>query len=227
MVYRTLLSDYMEYQGIADEAEANSQFRQAELTAKERWLEAKLETAADKARFYREADFYIGDLTGWMLRDRAVADFIPMLRGYLTKHDIKTVLDYGCGIGTQGLALAEAGADVALMDIEGPVWDYARWRAERHGFLTKTRWLPLGPVMDSYDLILCIDTIAHVPNPFRLLREFSDKAKFLFLNEDFRIQEKAEDDRYPQHHRRPDGWDTALREKFVNNDNFLWKNRRM
>ena len=137
----------------------------------------------------------------------------------------QTVLDYGCGIGTQGLALAEAGAEVTLMDIEGPVWDYAQWRAEKHGLHNKVRWLPLAPILGEYGLVLCVDVIGHVPEPFRLLDELSDKARFLFLNEDFRIREREEDDRYPQHHQRPGGWNAALRYAFVNVDSFLWQNK--
>ncbi len=224
-IFHTLLSDYMEHRGV-DEAGARRRFQAAEVTAKKRWLELKPETAADKTRFYREADYYIADLTGWILRDKAVASFIPLLRGYLGKCGIGTVLDYGCGIGTQGLSLVEAGADVTLMDIEGPVWDYAKWRAEKHGFLSKTRWLPIAPVMDSYDLILCIDVIGHVPDPFRLLRELSDKARYLFFNVDFRVHKKAEMDRYPQHHQEPEGWTAELNKRFVNCDRFLWRNVR-
>jgi len=223
-IYHTLLADFMEYQGISDEAEAHRQFKQAELTAKQQWLELRPQTAADKARFYRQADYYIADLTHWLLRDSAVAAFLNMLRQYLSKYQLRTVLDYGCGIGTQGLALAEAGAEVTLMDIEGPVWDYAQWRAKKHGLFDKVRWAPLAPILDEYDLMLCVDVIGHVPDPFRLLDELGDKARYLFYNMDFRIQEKAEDDRYPQHHRKPDKWEGAFRACFKQIDSFLWEN---
>jgi len=221
-IYQDLLADYMEYMGVG-EAEARRQMKDAELKLKRRWLALKPQTPADQVRFYRQQELYIADLTGWLLRDSAVAAFIGMLREYLGKYGIETVLDYGCGIGTQGLSLAEAGAEVTLMDIEGPVWDYAQWRARKHGLFNKVRWLPLAPMMDDYDLILCIDVVGHVPDPFRLLQELADKTEFLFYNKDFRIQARAEDDRYPQHHREPEGWEGTFRHHFQQIDAFLYR----
>lgn len=221
-IYSTLLADYMEYMGVS-EPEARQQFVEAEAELKRRWLALKPQTPAEQVRFYRQQELYIADLTGWLLRDSAVAGFLTMLQGYLGKYRLETVLDYGCGIGTQGLALAEAGAEVTLMDIEGPVWDYAQWRAKKHGLFDKVRWLPLVPILDEYDLVLCVDVIGHVPDPFRLLDELGDKAVFLFFNKDFRIRDEAEDDRYPQHHREPSGWEGAFRACFVQVDNFLWE----
>jgi len=222
-IYRTLLADYVEYMSVSEET-AHRQFREAELELKRRWLKLKPETPAEQARFYRQEKLYIADLTSWLLRDSAVAGFLNMLRRYLQKYQLCTVLDYGAGIGSQGLALAEAGADVTLMDIEGPVWDYAQWRAKRHGLYDQVRWLPLAPILDEYDLVLCVDVIAHVPDPFRLLDELKDKARFTFFNKDFRIQDRAEDDRYPQHHREPSGWEGAFRHCFEQADSFLWRN---
>ena len=222
-IYHALLADYVEYRGVSEEA-ARRQFREAEVKLKEHWLALKPRTPAEQARFYRQEKLYIADLTGWLLRDGAVAGFLSMLRKYLQKYQLRTVLDYGCGIGSQGLALAEAGAEVTLMDIEGPVWEYAQWRAKKHGLHDKVRWVPLAPILDDYDLILCVDVVGHVPDPFRLLQELSDKAKFTFFNKDFRVRDKAEDDRYPQHHREPDGWWGAFRHNFEQIDSFLWQN---
>ena len=43
------------------------------------------------------------------------------------------MLDYGCGIGSDGLALIEAGYEVTFADFDNPSTRYLRWRLEQRG----------------------------------------------------------------------------------------------
>lgn len=88
----------------------------------------------------------------------------------------KDVLDLGCGIGTQALMFAAAGANVVAIDGSRVSLDIAKARARAEGLqgqisfihgdieATKT-YLPFFPLAQRFDLVHCFGVLHHTPKP--------------------------------------------------------------
>lgn len=89
------------------------------------------------------------------------------------------VLEIGCGIGTDTLRFARAGALIDAVDFSGHSISLAEQRS-RHRYLNARfyladaeNWLPGGP--DEYDLIYSYGVLHHTPRPDKILQQAWDR----------------------------------------------------
>jgi 2-polyprenyl-3-methyl-5-hydroxy-6-metoxy-1,4-benzoquinol methylase len=89
----------------------------------------------------------------------------------------KRVLEVGCGIGTDTMNFARAGAEVTAVDLSERSLDLARQRATVYG-VTNIRFIhanveELGAILgpEQYDLVYSFGVIHHTPHPDIALRE--------------------------------------------------------
>ena len=87
----------------------------------------------------------------------------------------KKVLEIGCGIGTDTINFARAGAEVTAVDISSYSLQLAKMRANIMGVKDKiqffhadaeTLWIPGGP----FDLIYSFGCLHHTPNPIAAIK---------------------------------------------------------
>jgi len=119
------------------------------------WTEATLE-------FYMASgDLYMYDLTAWH-GSGSIDDWFRRAKGWASELPPGArVLDYGAGIGTYSLILAErADIQVDALEISPALRDYIQWRAGG-----KTNIRPVHLIDGPYNAIICIDTIEHLPAP--------------------------------------------------------------
>jgi SAM-dependent methyltransferase len=90
----------------------------------------------------------------------------------------KRVLEIGCGLGTDTINFARAGASITAIDLSERSLDLARTRAEVFGVADRIRFLQadgerLSSVVEPapYDLVYSFGVIHHSPHPDRILRE--------------------------------------------------------
>jgi 2-polyprenyl-3-methyl-5-hydroxy-6-metoxy-1,4-benzoquinol methylase len=90
----------------------------------------------------------------------------------------KKVLEIGCGIGTDTINFARAGADVATVDLSEKSMELARRRAAVFGLQDRIRFCPgnaeeLSSFLpaESYDLIYSFGVIHHTPHPDAVLAQ--------------------------------------------------------
>lgn len=90
----------------------------------------------------------------------------------------KRVLEVGCGIGTDTINFARAGARVTAIDVSGESLDLARRRAEVFGLEEEIRFIEADAERLSgyvepfaYDLVYSFGVIHHSPYPERIVEE--------------------------------------------------------
>lgn len=90
----------------------------------------------------------------------------------------KRVLEVGCGIGTDTINFARAGATVTAVDVSTESLSLARRRAEVFGLQDRIRFFHadaerLGTAIapEHYDLVYSFGVIHHTPNPARAVAE--------------------------------------------------------
>lgn len=90
----------------------------------------------------------------------------------------KRVLEVGCGIGTDSINFARAGADLTAVELSGESLSIASQRAEVMGVADRIRFVQanaeeLTSALDEepYDLVYSFGVIHHTPHPDRALAE--------------------------------------------------------
>jgi len=88
----------------------------------------------------------------------------------------KKVLEIGCGLGTDTVNFARAGAQVTAVDLSPASLDLARKRVALHGFADRVRFhagsaeeLPSVVPVEHYDLVYSFGVIHHTPHPERVV----------------------------------------------------------
>jgi mycofactocin glycosyltransferase len=119
------------------------------------------------AAFYQHADAYLYDLTWWhaLAADESALVQVRALETARAYH-AHTVLDFGSGIGSLGLLLAQHGLAATLADVNPRLNDYARWRFDRRGLAGCWIDLRAKPLPSAaFDMIAAIDVLEHLPDP--------------------------------------------------------------
>jgi SAM-dependent methyltransferase len=141
-------------------------------------LDEEWASCDDEEHFYRSSEGYLYNLTAFAMTGTK----LPYLRE-LTRHvpSGSRVLDYGCGIGSDGLLLLEAGYRVEFADFDNPSAAFLRWRLERRGFDAPVHDLD-KEVPGGFDAAFAFDVIEHVPDAFAFLGEMEQRAALVEVN---------------------------------------------
>jgi SAM-dependent methyltransferase len=148
----------------------------------ERWqeqLEAEAAAIGDEARLYRESEAYLYNLTAFAMTGTKAPYLATVLDAVPSG---ARVLDVGCGIGSDGLALLEAGLQVEFADFANPSTRYLRWRLERRGLRAAVHDLDAGPLPSGFALAYAFDVLEHVADPFALLAAMEHSAQLVCVN---------------------------------------------
>lgn len=99
--------------------------------------------------------------------------YISRLEEALDGFDGTRVLDFGCGVGSHAIYCAQKGAQVTTIDVDGPLYDYAKSRfyLRRLPFMAKRIGAELKP--GSFDAAICLDVLEHVADPAREIRRIA------------------------------------------------------
>jgi GT2 family glycosyltransferase/SAM-dependent methyltransferase len=141
-------------------------------------VEKEMDSFGDEATFYRRSRSYLYDLTAFAMWDTK----LPYRR--VLEHLVpagSTLLDYGCGIGTDGLRLNRLGYKLSFADFANPSTEYLKWRLARRGLDAPVLDLD-GDVPGGFDAAYSFDVIEHVDDPFAFLGELERRAGIVMVN---------------------------------------------
>jgi 2-polyprenyl-3-methyl-5-hydroxy-6-metoxy-1,4-benzoquinol methylase len=88
---------------------------------------------------------------------------------FLTFMKAQNVLDFGCGLGTTSIRIAQNGMNVTAVDFDGPNLDFVKWRAQRHTNNMSVITLDDFKYEQKYDGIVCFEVFEHLYNPTEIL----------------------------------------------------------
>ena len=144
----------------------------------EEQLEAEFAACEDEQEFYRTSFAYLYDLTAFAMTGTKVPYLEALGRAVASG---ARLLDYGCGIGSDGLMLLESGYRVEFADFDNPSTAYLRWRLARRGLQAPVHDVS-SEVPAGFDAAYAFDVIEHVPDPFALLIEMESRAEVVVVN---------------------------------------------
>jgi 2-polyprenyl-3-methyl-5-hydroxy-6-metoxy-1,4-benzoquinol methylase len=133
----------------------------------------------DEQLFYRSSEAYLYDLTAFAMSGTK-EPYLLDLRAVIGPG--RRLLDYGCGIGADGLRLLDAGYHVEFADFDNPSTRYLRWRLAHRGITAPVHDIDQGGVPRGFDLAYAFDVIEHVEDPFAFLDELESRARFVMVN---------------------------------------------
>jgi 2-polyprenyl-3-methyl-5-hydroxy-6-metoxy-1,4-benzoquinol methylase len=96
----------------------------------------------------------------------------------------KKVLEIGCGIGTDTMSFARAGAHVTAVDLTEKSLEVAQRRAQVFGFEDRVKFIQANAeklsesvAVEPYDLVYSFGVLHHTPHPERVLDEIRKYVK--------------------------------------------------
>lgn len=135
--------------------------------------------AAGEDEFYRTSESYLYDLTAFAMSGTK-APYLAELRSVVPAG--ARVLDYGCGIGADGLRLAVDGYDVTFADFSNPSTAFLRWRLDRRGISSAVLDVEHDEIPCGFDAAYSFDVIEHVEDPYEFLARLESVAGLVMVN---------------------------------------------
>jgi SAM-dependent methyltransferase len=151
----------------------------ARLQRYEEAVDEELAQVGDEPTLYRTSQMYLYNLTAFAMsrtKEPYLADLTDLVPAGAR------VLDYGCGIGSDGLLLLEAGYQVGFADFANPSTEYLRWRLEKRGLEAPIYDLDSAPPEPGWDAAYSFDVIEHVDDPFAFLAGLERLANLVVVN---------------------------------------------
>jgi len=155
-----------------------AEFNQSKLFDSAGEVDREEEAAPDELTFYRTSRAYLYDLTSFAMTGTKLPYREDVSR--VVKPGAR-LLDYGCGIGSDGLRFLQAGYQVSFADFDNPSIEYLRWRLARHGLEAPIYDVDQG-VPGGFDAVYCFDVIEHVDDPWEFLRRLEATADVVIVN---------------------------------------------
>lgn len=125
------------------------------------WLEKPPTTPQEHEEYYIKCgESYIYDLSQWHYYEPARRLYTEEIVSFSHSLGLKTVLDFGAGIGTDSLCCALEGAEVIAADFPSDSTEFASWKASK--YRAPVEFTTPKEVVGTFDLVVAIDVLEHI-----------------------------------------------------------------
>ncbi len=151
------------------------------------WNKKNPTTSSEIAEFYKTTQNYLFNLVIWHESgDRE--PFSKELQKLLKKFKLDSVIDYGCGVGTDSLFLIESGIPTFMVDYISPTTDFLQWRLNKRNLEGKFIDVETLTELPEADLFWAVDVLEHLPDPTRVVNMLNPKTKVFAHRSQFNDQ---------------------------------------
>lgn len=188
------------YQDLAEYLGENfcSYFDSSRALARE-WDTASPRTDSEIRNFFRTSTSYLYNLVIWEASGHR-PDYLAAALPILHRIQPRTIIDYGCGIGSDSLALRNHGFTVIPCDYHSPSTAFLRWRSARTGAALDV--IEPHQLHTTADAVWIIDTLDHLRDPDRQLQPVLKDAS-LIISEHLTVN-RAHGHQHFHHRRTPE-----------------------
>ena len=142
-------------------------------------IEEEFDAAPSEEEFYRTSKMYLYDLTIFAMSGTK-RPYRQALKG-LVKPGAR-LLDWGCGIGADGLRFTDDGYKVAFADFDNPSTAFLRWRLKKRNLEADVYDIASDDIPGGFDAAYSFDVIEHVDDPIAFLEELEKRARIVMVN---------------------------------------------
>lgn len=194
----TLIKENMEYLHCSRKELMKSWGRKGTKKIKEKWLLDNPKTEEQLINYYNSLDLYIPELSSWHSDNVELFVKIVEFLQICVKNKLSLFLDYGAGIGSNGILFSKYSFKITLADISDTMLNYARWRLARHKVYAEFIDLKLDTIPpQSFDCATAIEVLEHTLDPILVMKQIADSLKkggYVFVTAPFYF-----DPERPQH----------------------------
>lgn len=142
-------------------------------------------------QYYEKSKAYIDAMAAYNETGKKLRLFSKIYKVIENLGDVKSIVDFGCGVGSDSLEFASLGFDVTAMDVPSIALDFVRFRQNKHHI--KFNILTTKFDIPHCDLILSLDTLEHVFDPYETLKKFfKANPKYILLTTAFGVHHTDE-----------------------------------
>jgi len=148
----------------------------------------KCKTKDEIINFYKNTKNYLFNLVIWHESGER-RNFQEDLKLLLEKFSIKSVIDFGCGVGSDSLFLLENNIETFMIDFNCPSTDFLKWRMAKRNLL-EGKFLDADniDVLPASEMFWAIDVLEHIPDPEEVIEKLSDETKIFVHHSPFNNQ---------------------------------------
>jgi 2-polyprenyl-3-methyl-5-hydroxy-6-metoxy-1,4-benzoquinol methylase len=166
-----------EYFNISESA-ARQACESALSDSKQEWEAVPRQSNEQIIDFYDRTRSYLFEHIWWHATDFESNTINVELLDYAIHHKAHTYLDFGSGVGSNGILAARLGFEVTLADVSRTMLDFARWRLEKRGIRAHYVYLREQQLpAEKFDAVTAMDVFEHLADPLSTLKQISAALK--------------------------------------------------
>jgi SAM-dependent methyltransferase len=146
----------------------------------EEWQRVDHDSPDDVERFYATTRWYLFNSTIWEASGQR-PKYAERALSIIERLEVRTICDFGCGAGTDGLYFAERGLNVVFVDINEHLLEFVQWRLGKRRLRGEVATPASLAACLPVDLIWAMDVIEHLVDPARTLSQaLAGAGSFIF-----------------------------------------------